>query len=133
MRYLDLNDPGDFALGARMVPEIQRALPYTGGLYTYEDVGKMILEGKMQLWVHEDSVAVTELETYPSDLVCHIFLGAGTLESILDLLLHIEAWATEIGCAKIAISGRKGWVRKLKPSGYNETSVTITKELNDGR
>jgi hypothetical protein len=129
MRYLDLNDPEDFATGARMVPEIKRALPYTGGLYTYEDVGRRILEGQMQLWVHEDSVAVTELEVYPTALVCHIFLGAGTLCTILELLAAIEVWAADVGCAKIAVSGRKGWVRQLKPSGYNETSVTVTKEL----
>lgn len=131
--YLNLTDPTDFDKAVESLPTIKKALPYTDDLWTLEDIGEAVMGGRMQMWVHGDSVAVTQLEVYPTKLLAHIFLGAGILSEMHELLLQIEQWATDVGADKLVVSGRKGWVRDLMQYGFKEASVTISKELSNGR
>lgn len=131
--YLNLTNPEDFDRGVRALPLLKSALPYTDDLWTLEDVGQAVAEGRMQMWVHGESVAVTQLEVYPTKLLAHIFLGAGTLTELHELLAQIEEWATDVGADRLVVSGRKGWVRDLKSHGFKEAAVTVAKELHHGR
>lgn len=132
--YINIGDPSDFERGVAAIPILRAALPYTDGLWTIEDIGREVAEGRMQLWVHEGSVAVTQLEVYPTKLLAHIFLAAGgTLATLHELLHKIERWASDVGADRLIVSGRKGWVRDLQPFGFEEASVTVSKELHHGR
>jgi hypothetical protein len=129
MRPIDLNDQAQFQQAQRALPILKRALPYTRGAYTLEDIGKGILEGEMQLWCHKNSSAVTSLDVYPKALVCCIFLAAGFLDEVMEIREGIEEWAREQGCSSVMLIGRKGWSRKLRDSGYYESAVVLHKEL----
>jgi hypothetical protein len=129
MMYLDLTDPEEFDLAKSMLPTIKKALPYAGGLWSYKDVAEKILQGEMQMWAGEESVILTQLEVYPQAKVCHVFLAAGHLPEVHEILQDIEKWAAFMDCSRVTASGRKGWVREMKSKGYSEFSRTITKEL----
>lgn len=72
----------------------------------------------MQVWGLQDSdevhgVAVTEIIETASGRVCVICAACGTARKPMQerLLDEIGKWAAEIGCVKVSIQGRKGWLR----------------------
>jgi hypothetical protein len=129
MTYLNLTNPEELEEGIRGLQLVEPALEYTDGLWTLEDVKDALLEGRMQMWILNRSVLVTQLEVYPTKLITHVFLGAGELDDCHELLSHVEEWASNVGAEKVLISGRKGWVRDLNPFGYRHTSITVAKDL----
>ena len=133
MNYLDLTKDEDFEKGRKALQLVKPALEYTDGLWDLEDIGEAVLEGRMQMWVLNDSVAITQLERYPKKLLAHVFLGAGEMDDMHEILRNVEEWAANVGASKVYISGRKGWVRNLNPFGYMPTSTTVSKGINHGR
>ena len=47
----------------------------------------------------------------------------------LQYLALIELWAKGCGCASVELIGRKGWIKVLKPHGYEERAVVLRKVL----
>jgi hypothetical protein len=85
-----------------------------GGTHNERDVFDAVVSGAAQLWMLGDSAAVTEIVSYPRVKACRMWLAAGNLEEILEIERQIEDWARGIGCARLEMIGRKGWLKKLK-------------------
>ena len=88
------------------------------------------LTGDLILWVVRNGKAAIMLEVleYPKGRCCDILTLAGyEIDSWLDELSEIEAWAKRQGCNKMTLTGRKGWVRML--SDYKIKEVVLEKEL----
>lgn len=114
----------------RLAPQLERALPYTGGTHTLEDVWDAIALGEMQMWPGERSIIITEVQQYPRLRAVHLFLGAGEMDGIKQLLPEIEAWARTIGARRITLAGRKGWERSfLAARGYAPQWSVMSREM----
>jgi hypothetical protein len=108
---------------------IESALEYGGGTHYYEDIVESIVSGKMQLWPAKDSCLVTEITVYPRKKVLHVFLGGGDLEEIIDMHESVVQWAIEQGCESLTMTGRKGWGKPLKNSGWKSQLVLYEKRF----
>lgn len=96
-----------------------------------EDVEKMVEEGYAQLWLGEQSAAVTEVITYPRAKALHLWLCGGDLDEIVDEMLpRAEAWARAEGCTKLTTGGRKGWDRVMKRAGFTPVASICAKDLS---
>ena len=51
------------------------------------------------------------------------------IDTILDYVEDLEAWAKDQGCKKMELFARPGWEKVMKPKGYKKTHVQIEKEL----
>jgi hypothetical protein len=109
-----------------LVDRVLRRFPGPSALEVFEKVGR----GDAQLFDATGSVIVTELLKEQDGLVCKIWLAAGELEPLLTRHEDICAWARSIGCSRMRISGRRGWIKFL-PS-YRETAVVMEMSLGGG-
>lgn len=113
---------------------IERALAYSGGTHTYEDVVDMIADGRAMLWAGPSAMCVTEIIEYPRKRVLNIFLAGGdapqTLAEMERLLPIVLDHAKQQGCAYAMFSGRRGWERTfLARTGWTFPMITARKEL----
>lgn len=88
-----------------------------------------------QLWGYQQNgkvlgVAVTSVIETPRGRACEIYGGVGT-ESVRgqidEVMQEIERWAASIGCTRIKILGRKGWLRRLH--GFRQTGIIMEKAI----
>ena len=102
---------------------LEPALEYDD-CHEMQDIADAIADGRMQLWSGTNGAMVTEVQDYPRKRVLHVWWAGGRLETILQLIPHIEQFAKDIGCGKITCTGRKGWERifkhwsKIKPTHF---------------
>lgn len=90
---------------------VEAALEYSGGTHSFEDIAAGVLSGRFQLWPAAKSVVVTEIVVYPKLKDLHIFLAGGDLEELKGMQPSVEAWGAQLGCSRVTLTGRKGWVR----------------------
>ena len=108
---------------------IEAALEYGGGTHYYEDIAEGVTSGVLQLWPAERGCWVTEVTQYPRKKVLHVFLAAGELDQIIDMHESVVQWAIEQGCESLTMTGRKGWGKPLKNSGWKSQLVLYEKRF----
>ena len=108
---------------------IEDALEYSGGTHVFADIVAGCVSGNMQLWPAERACMVTELVVFPQKKVVNVFLAGGDLDQIEDMQESIAQWARQQGCTAATISGRPGWTKVLKSTGWKPLHVTLSREL----
>ena len=104
--------------------------------YTLESIQFWLIKDKMQLWVVSSSEEyvlawITELTSYPRATVLSFPIIVGSeLHDNLDLLDCVEMWAWKQGATKSFILARKGFLRALKPYGYEQKVVALSKNIS---
>lgn len=102
---------------------LEPALEYDD-CHEMQDIADAIADGSMQLWSGTNGAMVTQVQDYPRKRVLHVWWAGGELQTILELIPHIEQFAKDIGCKKITCTGRRGWERvfkhwsNIKPTHY---------------
>ena len=117
---------------------IDRMVPTAYGRFEKIDLVNDILTGKATLWTVMDEeddnkiygVIFTELSYYPRQKMLSISFAAGdNLESWIDESLEVlENWAVDNECVAMEITGRRGWVKKLKSHNWQEEFVIVKKD-----
>lgn len=108
---------------------IQSALDYDPS-YSVDDVLRDVIAGNAKIWMTEESLAIATFSETPQVKRCHIWIAAGNLDELMgEIYPQIEEAATELGVSVMTISGRRGWIRTLKPQGFNETAAVAVKRL----
>lgn len=94
------------------------------------------LEGIFQFWAVGDdkqiqSIVITKVVEYPAGkIVQSVFaFGHDMDEAIPQLDAIMTRFARSVGARALEVIGREGWVRKLKPLGFVQQSVTMHKTL----
>jgi hypothetical protein len=106
--------------------QIEAALGYEGGNYSFDDVVAMVNSGVMQLWTRPQSVAITTINVYPQRKTLHFFIAGGNLSELENMLPEIETWAKAQGCTGATLLGRPGWERTfLARKGWTRTAVLM--------
>lgn len=102
--------------------------------YLDRDVRADLIDAQLQLWGLQDGedvagVAVTGITGRTCEVVGAA--GAASHEEMRRLHTEIETWARSIGCSRMRIYGRKGWVRLLgyRQTGLSATGIVAEKEL----
>lgn len=117
---------------AQCKDEILRALEYTGGTHTLDDVWQGVQDGRLQLWLGPHSVMVTEVQSYPRCRTLNFFLAAGKLEELEAMYPVVMEWGkSEMQCDRASLAGRPGWARSFltKKQGWEVSHLIITKEI----
>ena len=101
-----------------------------GETHTELDLWSGIAQGFYHLWPGEQSAAVTELVDYPRARVLNVWLAGGDLQELLTVILPtIEDWAKTCGAQSVTVTGRRGWVRVLRDSGYGSELSLLSKAI----
>jgi len=119
-----------------VAPILERALPHMSSKFSLDDIRQATILEHMQLWVGGkdkiDSAMVTEIINTPQSRSCVMIVGAGEgVDDWLPTCEEIHEWAEGEGCRFIEIAGRPGWVKLMKPYGYEYSYTVIKKELGD--
>lgn len=109
---------------------IEAALAYSGGTHDFDDVKQSIISGQMQIWPAARGCAVTEIVVYPKKQVLHVFLAAGEMDQIVDMIDSAVEWGKQQGCVGMTIAGRHGWSRVLAKHGYKAVMTVLEKEFD---
>lgn len=105
---------------------IQAAIDADPAGLPIEQVRAEIEAGRADFWPGAHSAAVCGLMQPLGIREYHIWLAGGDLGELRIMEEHATAHAIALGCERMVIHGRKGWLRALP--GY-ETGRTIRKEL----
>ena len=108
---------------------ILRALPYTKGTHTLDDVCLALMGGNLKLWRRPDAMVITEFVTYPRRKVLHHFLVAGDLGQVIDMQPEIIEFARRNGCDALTGVGRPGWARVTERHGWQMQDRYCTLDL----
>ena len=120
---------------ATLAPEdfrkrLEKALRIGGNAYAPEDVAAALKEGRMQSWVRNDTLVVTEVIQCPRYKMLVIFMAVGRLEDVLALTPEIAEFGRENGCTKAKMTGRMGWAGVLPKHGWTKIpEVTFERAL----
>ena len=115
----------------RCLPWIVAALDEGGNTHTPDDVLAMVKSGRAQFWPAERGCLVTEILVYPRCNVLNVWLGGGELDQLTDMQSAVMAWAGAMGCTRMSIQGRRGWVRALEKHGWRHAHAVVVKELSE--
>lgn len=94
------------------------------------DIEAQLARGEAVLWPGQKCAIVSEFVTYPSgERASQVMSAGGDLDEIMSMVPGMEAFARLNGCKVSTVTGRKGWERVLKGSGYQFYYITLRKEL----
>ena len=112
-------------------PELARALKYTGGTHTLEDLKEAAESGEIQVWPGVRSVMLTKLVDSPQKKELVFFLAAGQMAEVERLYHHVLDWGKKRGCERAVFVGRAGWSKSFltRTEGWVETHRVYSKDL----
>lgn len=125
-------------------PSIQEQLefiPHTWTHMTLESMRERALGGALHIWGigKEDGpvklVVMSQFALYDVGLmlqVIHAF-GEGIDEFLPQINAVMEKYAHDNGCLRIEVLGRRGWIKKLAPLGFEVDCVILTRKVRDWR
>lgn len=112
----------------RVWPWLAAALVHNGNTHRKEDLWEMIAHGAAQLHPLRNGAIVTTIQTHPSGLKdANAWLAGGNLEEILQVIPLLETWLKSEGCARVTVTGRKGWLKRLPE--YRHTGNILVKDF----
>ena len=107
-----------------------------GEYYTIEALPSLFHEETLQLWTMNDEdefllVMVTELRSFPKTKVLNVLMLFGRdFKDALQFADYVELWASKQGATKSIVLGREGFLRWLKPYGYEKKAVALCKDIS---
>lgn len=98
--------------------DIERALVYAYGSYSFDDVALGVINGRFKLYTVGSSFLICEYQKAPQYAIYHAFLAGGSLDELMTLHERCRADAKALGCKYATLNGRNGWVKPLKELGW---------------
>ncbi len=114
---------------------VEKGLTYFRGAYLPEDILKMVVNGRAQLWLVERddkriiAALVSWLNHYPrKKTVCVPIIGGTEMRTwFRKALFAIESWSKEVGCHGLEGGARRGWGRL---ANMEEIGVMLWKDYS---
>lgn len=110
-------------------PQLTEALD--PAFYPIEFVDDLLRSGAAQLFTSEHAAMIAEIKDYPGGArVVHCLVAAGRMDEITDAIRpEVEAWGMRNGARQAIVESRSGWMRILRPHGYEPHQVAVIKQL----
>jgi hypothetical protein len=105
--------------------KLARGLKECGYTHTAEDIKQAVDEGRMQSWVNNDSLVITEVLGYPQGRELNVVLVVGDIHDIMEMQPRIDAFAREHGCHQMRTTGRPGLINVLPHYGWKPSKKII--------
>lgn len=102
--------------------------PALTGAFTTDEVKQRLDKGQCQLWMYQKKFAIITKLT-PTAMVITIAGGEGVLEAMRSQLPLLEWFARHNGKAEVIVNGRSGWIRAMRPLGYEQSAVLLRRTL----
>lgn len=106
------------------------------GWYTLEEVFKLILTGRLQLWIgYNDSyvveaVQLTRIEEYDKFKICRIvWMGGKYKPYYRQNLSSLEGYCKYLKVDRLAFDGRPGLVKRAEKLGFKPVRVEMWKQV----
>jgi len=110
---------------SELTRRLERALKVAGNTHTADDIMDAVSEGRMQAWVKNDSLVVSEIMTFPQKCVVNIVLAVGLLDDVMSLQKQIREFGREYGADRMRMEGRAGWSDVLPKHGWRRVPHVI--------
>ena len=98
--------------------KLDRLLDRMGGLYLASDLIKTVNEGRMQVHVENDSVAITQISLYPRARVLDVIGAVGNLGDLRKVHNKVLQYAHFVDAGVVRTYGRSGWLPDAKERGW---------------
>jgi hypothetical protein len=113
----------------RCSPWLRAALIWADGTHDLADVLTDIEANRATFWPFERSALVTQIVVYPKLTALTFWLAGGNMTDLLSHEPDVIAWGARHGCERVAMFGRKGWVRRMAPLGYRPGLWGVFKDI----
>jgi len=121
-----------------VMPMIERALQYTGGRFTMQNVLADLLTGNQTLWIaieDQEIIGCTTISItqYPGlKALVYEHLGGENVTRWLDEGHRVcSHYAKHLGCTVLECQGRSGWKPFLEKLGYRQYAVRYECKIED--
>jgi hypothetical protein len=111
---------------------IEDALSYADGSYVFDDVVAKVIKGEVHFYTYPECFVIMQQVIYPQHKNYHCFLAAGNQEALDGVLQDMLGAAEALGCKNLTITGRHGWVKRLRSRGWKHTFSTLSLPVNEG-
>lgn len=118
-------------------PLFQKAIDKADGEYHINWLYESMKKAERNLWVvFKDNVIIaaisTRIDEYPTGLKigCIDFAGGHSFKDWKMFTDYIEDLFFSLGCSKLEIAGRLGWLRLHTDKGFKPIYHVLRKELN---
>lgn len=116
---------------------LQKAIDRADGEYTIEWLYNSLKDVNRNLWiVYKDNVIIaaitTRIDLYPSGIkiACIDFAGGESFKDWNVFTDYVSPLFFSMGCVKLEIAGRLGWLRLHTDKGFKPIYHVLRKELN---
>lgn len=110
---------------------MRQALHKGGDTHNLEDLIGALKRGEMQAHTNDRAIVITEIAQTPRRRFVHVFLSAGELDGVIELMPTIEAWAKEQGCEFARACVRPGYEPTLKKHGWKRKMIMVELDLTE--
>lgn len=100
------------------------------GMWTLADLEAKVISKRAFLFPGKESALIGEIQIYPGGAqIMHITFGVGEAAELLSMEPGILSICRMLGCSALVVEGRLGWMKLLKPLGYEPLAVTMIKAV----
>lgn len=99
------------------------------GMFSFEDVIKMIVDKKIQYFENDDGCMLTEIRTTANKRWLVVLIAAGNLPGVFELRHEIFDFAKRDGCSEVRTTARPGWSKLFKEQGWHIQSIEAVQEI----
>ena len=109
---------------------IESAMRRVNYMYSFNDIVASIMRQERQFYQFEGCCVIMQLDTTPNWKSYHCFLACGSTEAILAAEPQITDVAKQLGCKYLSLSGRVGWPKRLRGTGWKHLISVMYKEVH---
>lgn len=115
----------------RLRQAVLSAQTYAADEVSADTVLQKVADGLSQAWDFDGFIVVTDIVSYENTKRLRISYCSGqmTEEATRTALSVLENFAKEVGLSGVEIYGRQGWVRRLRPYGYEQQYAVVIKRI----
>lgn len=109
---------------------IEKALEVYG-THTWEDLCAELVRGDAQIFWNDHGAWITRINEFPRKRMLSVWIVAGKMPEVMDLLEKVEAHARSAGCTEITAVARKGWLshKETFGSGWRNDTVVLRRKV----
>lgn len=104
---------------------MRKALRIGSDTHSVDDLIGALKRGEMQAFSNDRAIVITEIAQTPRRRFLHVFLSAGEIDGVMDLMDEITAWAIRQGCEFARATVRPGYEPLLKKQGWQRKQILM--------